>query len=79
MAAYHDHGMPESLVSLQGKGTAMTLIGWAADGFPICTRYGYSGTDDATSAVKVMQGSYVLKTTPDTNRPATWLYPIGTF
>lgn len=79
MAAYHDHGMPESLVSLQGKGTAMTLIGWAADGFPICARYGYSGTDDATSAVKVMQGSYVLKTTPDTNRPATWLYPIGTF
>ncbi len=79
--AHHDHGMPESLVSLQGKGkgTAMTLIGWAADGFPICARYGYSGTDDATSVVKVIQGSYALKTTPDTNRPSTSLCPIGTF
>ena len=40
--AYHYHGMPEGFVALQGKGKAMTLIGWAADGFPIYARYGYS-------------------------------------
>ena len=77
--AYHYHGMPEGFVNLQGKGTAMTLIGWAADGFPIYARYGYSDPDDASSAIKVMQGSYALKSTPDTNRPSTSLYPMGTF
>ena len=77
--AYHYHGMPEGFVSLQGKGAAMTLIGWAADGFPIYARYGYSDPDDATSAVKVMQGSYALKSTADSSRPATSLYPMGAF
>ena len=76
---YHYHGMPEGFVSLQGKGAAMTLIGWAADGFPIYARYGYSDPDDSTSAVRVMQSSYALKTTPDNNRPATSLYPMGAF
>ncbi len=77
--AYHYHGMPEGFVAAQGKGQAMTLIGWAADGFPIYARYGYTTATDATSAIKVMQASYQLKTTPDANRPATSLYPMGTF
>jgi hypothetical protein len=31
---YHYHGMPEGFVAKLGKGQAMTLVGWAADGFP---------------------------------------------
>jgi hypothetical protein len=58
---------------------AMTLVGWAADGFPIYARYGYTVAADATSAVKVIKGSYQLKATPDTSRPATSLYAMGTF
>lgn len=76
---YHYHGLPEGYVTKLGKGKVMTLIGWAADGFPIYARYGYSTAGDATSALKVMTGSYRTKTTPDANRPATSLYPMGTF
>ncbi len=77
---YHYHGMPEGFVTkLGGNNTKMTLIAWAADGFPIYARYGYSTATDATSALKVVKGSYQLKTTPDTNRPATTLYAMGTF
>jgi hypothetical protein len=76
---YHYHGMPEGFIAKLGKGQAMTLIGWAADGFPIYARYGYSVATDASSALKIMQGSYRLKTTPDADRPATSLYAMGTF
>lgn len=76
---YHYHGLPEGYVTKLGKGQAMTLIGWASDGFPIYARYGYSTATDAASALKVMTGSYRTKTTPDANRPATSLYPMGTF
>lgn len=76
---YHYHGMPEGFISKLGKGQAMTLIGWAADGFPIYARYGYSETTNATSALKVVKSSYRTKTAPDANRPATSLYPMGTF
>jgi hypothetical protein len=77
--AYHYHGMPESFITKLGKGAAMTLVGWAADGFPIYARYGYAMATDATSTVRVIKGSYQLKATPDTNRPATSLYAMGTF
>ena len=41
--AYHYHGMPEGFISKRGgNSSTMTLIGWAADGFPIYARYGYS-------------------------------------
>jgi hypothetical protein len=77
--AYHYHGMPEGYIALQNKGQAMTLVGWAADGFPIYARYGYTTANDSGSTIKVMVSSYRLKTTPDANRPATSLYPMGTF
>jgi YHYH protein len=76
---YHYHGMPEGFMQKLGKGQAMTLVGWAADGFPIYARYGYSSAADATSALKVVKSSYRLKTAPDTSRPATSLFPMGTF
>jgi YHYH protein len=76
---YHYHGIPAGLVTKLNKGKAMTLIGWAADGFPIYARYGYTTATDATSSIKVMTGSYKTKATPDANRPATSMYAMGTF
>jgi YHYH protein len=67
--SYHHHGMPEGFIAKLGKGQAMTLIGWAADGFPIYARYGYSQAGNASSAIKIVKGSYRFKTTPDFNRP----------
>ena len=77
--AYHYHGVPEGFVAKLNKGQAMTLIGWALDGFPIYARYGYSVAADATSPVKVMHGSYALKAVPDPKRPPVSLYAMGSF
>ena len=76
---YHYHGMPEKFIAKTGKVNAMTLVGWAADGFPIYARYGHNNAADASSALKVLTGSYRLKATPDANRPAVDLYAMGTF
>ena len=54
---YHYHGRPEAAVTRLGRGAAMTLVGYAADGFPIYARYGYSTPTDARSAVKAMTGT----------------------
>jgi YHYH protein/Fibronectin type III domain len=77
---YHYHGMPEGFITLRGGGpTRMTLIGWAADGFPIYARYGYSVATNASSALKVVTGSYKLKTTIATNRPSSTVFTLGGF
>jgi hypothetical protein len=77
---YHYHGMPEGFIALKGgSASKMTLIGWAADGFPIYARYGYSVASSSSSALKVIAGSYKLKTTVSSTRPATTLIPLGTF
>ena len=77
---YHYHGIPEGLVTKRSNGNkVMTLIGWAADGFPIYARYGYTTATDANSALKVLASSYRVKAAPDANRPATSLYAMGTF
>ena len=57
----------------------MTHIGWAADGFPIYARYGYSDPADSDSSIVVVQSSYQLKTSPDANRAEVSMYPMGTF
>jgi hypothetical protein len=78
--SYHYHGMPEGFVSKQGgNGSTMTIIGWAADGFPIYARYGYSVADDDTSALKTITGSYQLVSDVSDSRPSTGTYPPGTF
>jgi hypothetical protein len=78
---YHYHGMPEGLIAKlnASSATSMTLVGWASDGFPMYARYGYSNAADATSALKVMTGSYRVKTTPDASRPSTTYFPMGHF
>lgn len=75
--AYHYHGMPEEYLTKLGKGKAMTLVGFAVDGFPIYARYGYTTATDATSAVKVMTASYRVKTTASSGRPSTSIANLG--
>jgi len=79
---YHYHGMPEGILTAAGvTSTAqrMLLIGWAPDGFPIYARYGYSVAANATSALKVMKGSYAVDTVADAGRPSAANIPLGTF
>jgi len=59
---YHYHGSPVLfLESLNVPTDAMTLIGYAADGFPIYYKYAYSDALDTNSAVIAMSSSYQLK------------------
>lgn len=77
---YHYHGVPEGFVSKRGGNSSnITLIGWAADGFPIYSRYGYSDAYDSDSAIVAMQGSYLLVTQVSESRPLIEDYPLGTF
>jgi len=78
--SYHYHGMPEGFIEKQGGNeSVMTLIAWAADGFPIYARYGYSVADDATSALASMNGSYQLISNVSASRPSAQIYAMGTF
>jgi YHYH protein len=78
--AYHYHGVPEAVLAKLGNGEMKpTLVGFALDGFPVYARYGYGDPADSTSAVKVMKGSYQLKSMPDAGRPSTSTYPMGAF
>ncbi|PUE21781.1 hypothetical protein B9Z38_00895 [Limnohabitans sp. MMS-10A-160] len=78
---YHYHGMPNNLITKLNSAstTTMTLVGWAADGFPIYANYGYKTATSASSALKEMKGSYRVKTTPDSGRPSTTLFAMGHF
>lgn len=76
---YHYHGMPEGYLTQVNKGAAMTLVGFAVDGFPIYGRYGYSTAGNAGSAIKTITSSYQKKTTADAGRPSTAIFPMGTF
>ena len=76
---YHYHGLPEGFIMQLGKGQAMTLIGWAADGFPIYARFAHSVANDSTSDIKTLKSSYRVKSQADAQRPSVDLYPMGTF
>ena len=59
--AYHYHGLPNGLMDkLGGDGKKMLPVGYAADGFPIYTSYGYSTATNATSALKKMRSSWQI-------------------
>ncbi len=59
---YHYHGKPTLyLDALNVQSNVMTLIGYAADGFPIYYKYAYTSAMDKTSAVVEMTSSYQLK------------------
>lgn len=64
---YHYHGTPTSyLNSLNASSNTMTLIGYAADGFPIYYKYAYSLANNSGSDITIMTSSYRLKSG---NRP----------
>jgi hypothetical protein len=59
---YHYHGTPTSyLNSLNTSSTTMTLIGYAADGFPVYYKYAYSLANNSSSDISIMTSSYQLK------------------
>ncbi len=59
---YHYHGLPTGLETKLQKKNELTHIGYAADGFPIYARYGYTDANDPKSKLKKMSSSYKLKT-----------------
>ena len=59
---YHYHGSPTLyLQNLSVSTTRMTLIGYAADGFPIYYKYAYTNANDTNSTLIAMTSSYRLK------------------
>lgn len=58
--AYHYHGIPDVLIE-SDMSEHSNLIGFAADGFPVYARYGYSNPLDETSSIIEMQSSWQLK------------------
>lgn len=58
--AYHYHGAPDVLA--QGASTDHSpLIGFAADGFPVYIRTGYSDSTNPASAVTSLEASYRVR------------------
>lgn len=60
--AYHYHGIPKGLIEKRsGSEPKVTLVGWAADGFPIFGPWGYSDPKNAKSPLKKLAASYAIK------------------
>jgi hypothetical protein len=59
--AYHYHGIPEDLVTVDPVAPGMVHVGWAADGYPLYARYGHAEASDPESPVRALQPSYRLK------------------
>lgn len=75
--AYHYHGIPVALLrQLSGGREQMTLVGWAADGFPIYAVWGRREAGDAASPAVKLRSSYRLK---EGTRPTTNDQPGGTY
>ena len=55
--SYHYHGVPTALV----QESAMTHLGYGADGFPVYGPHGYASANDVNSGLVDVQSSYRLK------------------
>ena len=86
---YHYHGLPEGLIAKlnkvekkdaravkEAKEKQITMLGYAADGFPIYAQQGLSIADDAKSPLKKLRSSFRLK---EGNRPAGNEGPGGAY
>lgn len=61
--AYHYHGVPVALLRRLSAGQPrMTLVGWAADGFPIYAVWAHREAGNGKAPVAVMKSSFRLKT-----------------
>jgi len=68
--AYHYHGLPTGMMKNLGDGgKKMLLVGYAADGFPIYTGYGYRSATNAASPLKKLRSSWQLKQGERTGGP----------
>ncbi|MCB9526746.1 MAG: YHYH protein [Myxococcales bacterium] len=78
---YHYHGDPVGLVAQLNPDfeASMTLVGWAADGFPMYSRYGHQDPADAGSPVVQMRSSYRTRADVPADRPAVEDFPLGHF
>lgn len=76
--AYHYHGIPEALAKRLGAapGKHSPQVGWAADGFPVYVRSGYTNPKDPQSGVATLKSSWQLKSG---NRPGGTGGPGGIF
>ncbi|MBL4633517.1 MAG: YHYH protein, partial [Kofleriaceae bacterium] len=79
--AYHYHGTPLALIAQlnPNSATSMTLVGWAADGFPMYSVEGYADTSDASSAIVDIESSYQTVSTAGSGRPSIDDFPLGHF
>ncbi|MDF1657569.1 MAG: YHYH protein [Verrucomicrobiales bacterium] len=73
---YHYHGLPTGLMNRLGHeaGKHSPLIGWAADGFPVYSLYGYKSGNDPLSEVVELKSSFALK---EGSRPGGSNAPSG--
>lgn len=77
---YHYHGVPTGLLSQAARdGREMALVGWAADGFPVYARYGFTGSTQISGQLRMMETSYRLKQAADPGRPSPSIIPMGAF
>ncbi len=58
---YHYHGDIVGLATNEDGSRHSLIYGFAADGFPIYYKYGYSDPDDPTSSIIELESSYRLK------------------
>jgi len=59
--AYHYHGIPKGLMRKYSYRSKPTLLGYAADGFPIYAPYGYRVSTKVRSGMKLLTSSWRLK------------------
>ena len=59
--AYHYHGLPMGLLRRLNYQSKVTLVGYAADGYPIYGPYCYRNPQDPSSGLKMLKSSYRLK------------------
>lgn len=74
--AYHYHGVPMELARSRAKGDEMTLVGYAADGFPIYAVFGYRDPTDPASGITQLHASYQIR---EGQRPGGSKGPGGTY
>ncbi len=60
--AYHYHSVPLGILNRYSFKTKPVLLGYAADGFPIYSQYGYRVASDQSSGMVKLRSSYQLKT-----------------
>lgn len=59
--AYHYHAAPKGLMSRSNYRAKPMLIGWAADGFPIYTPFGFQDPESSKSGMKQLRSGYRIK------------------